>query len=129
MYGRLQGLHHPHAGHAHTAHATHTAHTAHAAHAAHAGITSGGFGFRNFGHQGFGSQHHTSDGGSILQARTHHLGRVDNARLDQILQFPGDGIVASGATLGLDLLNDNGTFLTGIDGDLAQGSFELLLPA
>ena len=85
----------------------HTAHSAHAAHAAHAGITSGGFGFRNFGHQGFVVNTIPAMEASILQARTPTtFGRVDNARLDQILQFPGDGIVARGETLGLDLLND-----------------------
>ncbi|MGH9415299.1 MAG: hypothetical protein ACRD01_01600, partial [Terriglobales bacterium] len=47
----------------------------------------------DIGHQGFGGEYEAGDGAGVLQGKTGHLGRVNHARLDQVLVGAGLGVV------------------------------------
>ena len=55
---------------------------------------------RLFGDHALGGQQQAGNGGRILQRVTGHLGRVDDAGLDQVLVLLGVGVEAVGALAG-----------------------------
>ena len=76
------------------------------------------------GHQRLRGQDHGRDGGRVLEGRTGHLGRVDDARREHVPVLALEGVKA-GAELGLgNGLHDDLAARAGIVGDLADRSFE-----
>ena len=74
---------------------------------------------------GFGRQHQARNRGGILQRRPRHLGRIDNASLDEILVYLGSGVEAVVGLLGgADLLDNDGPLDSGILGDPAERLFQ-----
>src|SRR5579884_655121 len=71
------------------------------------------------GDQALGRQDHAGDGGRVLQRDTHHFGRIHHARLDQILEFTGRGVVALALRAALDLVDDHAALRPCVLGDLA----------
>ena len=64
-----------------------------------------------------GGQQQSRDRRRVLQGRTGHLGGVDDAGLEQVLEHAGGGVEADVAGLALDLLDDDGAFEAGVVGD------------
>ena len=58
-----------------------------------------------------------------MQARADDLGRIDDAGLDQVFVLFGRGIKAEGAFAFFDLLQRDGAFDAGIDGNAAERFF------
>ena len=98
------GLHHP----AHAAHATHAAGMPPPASPPALGLV---------GDERLGGEEQAGDRRRVLQRRTGHLGRVDDAGLEQVDELAGGGVEADGAGLALDLLHDDRTLETGVVGD------------
>src|SRR5712671_178605 len=101
-------------------------HAAHA-HAACAGCSGGGcFGvFLDVGDEGFGGEHQARDGGCVLQREAGDLGWVDDAHLDHVAVLAGLGVEAEVFFLGVaDFADHNGTFMAGVESDLAGRLFE-----
>jgi len=69
------------------------------------------------GHEGLGGEEQGRDRGCILQRGAGHLGRIDDAGLEQVDHLAGGGVEAGGTGLGLDLLDDDGAFESGVVGD------------
>ena len=67
-----------------------------------------------------GSEEHTSDGGSVLKCYTTHLGRVDDARLAQVLISVLTSVVAEVALLAAHFLYDDRSFETCVFYNLAE---------
>ncbi len=79
---------------------------------------------RNLGDHGFGRQHQRRDRRRVLQRRTGHLGRIDDAGLHQILITARCGVEAVvGVVVRANLLDDDRAFVTGIADDLANRLF------
>src|SRR6478672_8177622 len=98
-------------------HAAHTTHTA--ATGRHTGATL--VFLRYFGHHGFGGDQESRNRGCILDCHANDLGRVDNARRDQVDIFAGLRVEAVVVLILLeDLADDNGTVLARVDHDLAS---------
>ena len=76
------------------------------------------------GDHGFGRQEQGGDAGGIAQRGVYDLGRVDHTHVDQIAVFLGSGVVAVVAVVGGDVLYDDGPFLSGVAGYLAERLFE-----
>src|SRR3954449_1080601 len=95
----------------------------HAAHAAARGHSAAGLSvlLRQFGHHGFGGDQESRNRGCVLDRRTDHLGRVDDALLDEVAVFTGLRVEAVVVRLVLeDLADDDGTVLARVDRDLAS---------
>ena len=68
-----------------------------------------------------GGHQQAGDRGRILQRRPHHLGRVNNAGLHQVLELASLRVKAPVVLVSVeDLAGDHRTVLAGILGDLAQ---------
>src|SRR6185295_11047511 len=97
----------------------------HASHTTHAATTRRHTGaalvfLRYFGHHGFGGDQESRNRGCILDRHANDLGRVDNARRDQVDIFAGLRVEAVVVLILLeDLADDNGTVLARVDRDLA----------
>src|SRR5258708_15927932 len=98
-------------------HASHVSHPAHATHSAHAHVSHptvvvavaaerGGSLLGCVGDQRLGGEQDAGDAGGVLQRDASDLGRVDDARLEPVLVFPGGGVLARGA-LGVAALLDH----------------------
>src|SRR3954463_8608314 len=100
----------------------------HAAHAAARGHRRTGAALLGqLGDHGFRGDQESRNRGCVLDRGTDHLGRVDDALLDEIDIFAGLGVEAVGVRLVLeDLADDLGAVFTGIDRDLASGRGERL---
>src|SRR6478672_11148802 len=89
----------------------------HAAHATHTAATGRHTGaalvfLRYFGHHGFGGDQESRNRGCILDRHANDLGRVDNARRDQVDIFAGLRVEAVVVLILLeDLADDDDTFL------------------
>src|SRR3954449_10169916 len=95
----------------------------HAAHAAARGHSAAGLSvlLRQLGHHGFGGDQESRNRGCVLDRRTDHLGRVDDALLDEVAVFTGLRVEAVVVRLVLeDLADDDGTVLARVDRDLAS---------
>src|SRR5690606_7121256 len=99
--------------HAHAAHSTHAAHAA--GHAALVVVLG------TIGDHGLGGQHEARHGGGVLQRGAGHLGRVDDARGQQVLEGTGRGVEAVRVLAVLDLVDDDAALETAVGDDLAQG--------
>src|SRR5215216_3919083 len=96
----------------------HAAHAAAGGHAAAAALVL----LRQFGDHGFGGDQESRDRGRVLDRRTNHLGRVDDALGDQVAVFAGLRVEAVIVLLLLeDLADDDGTVFACVDRDLASG--------
>src|SRR4051794_26120528 len=94
-------------------------HPAHAAARWHAGACAGVL-LRQFGHHCFGGDQESRNRSCVLDRRTNHLGRVDDALLDEIAVFTGLRVEAVIVRLVLeDLADDHGAVLARVDRDLA----------
>src|SRR6185312_11134780 len=72
------------------------------------------------GDQGLGGDQERSDRSRILQRRAHHLGRIDDAGLDQVLIFAGGRVVAPGiVSLLQELADHDRAVIARVLGDLA----------
>src|SRR6478735_4121117 len=97
----------------------------HAAHTTHAAATGRHTGaalvlLRYLGHHGFGGDQESRNRGCILDRHANDLGRVDNARRDQVDIFAGLRVEAVVVLILLeDLADDDGTVLARVDRDLA----------
>src|SRR6516165_3664440 len=80
-------------------------HAVHAAAVAAAG--RGRLGLRNFDDEGFGGQKQSGNRSSVLQGGAGHLGWVDHAGLDQVLECTGRGVVAEVLILVLEHLGND----------------------
>src|SRR3712207_147003 len=60
------------------------------------------------GDGGVRGEQEPGDGGGVLQGRAHHLRRVDDARLDEVFEAAGRGVVADRALRLLYLADDDG---------------------
>src|SRR4029450_3104777 len=65
----------------------------------------------------------------LRRGATVDLGRVDYAGLHEVLELPGGGVEADAAGLPLDLLDDDGAFVTGVVGDQPGRCLERLVDA
>ena len=84
--------------------------------------------FLDVGDQSFGGEHQAGDGSGVLQREAGDLGRVDDARLDQVAVLAGVGVEAEVVVLRLaDLADDHGAFVAGVVRDLPSGLFERAL--
>src|SRR6185437_4701276 len=96
--------------------------------AVHIAVTSGqrrSLGLGKFHHHGFSGEQETGDRSCVLQCRSGHLGRVDDAGLHQILVDACFGVVSEVKVLGREYLGGHHrTLFAGIGGDLAQRLFE-----
>src|SRR5271165_892373 len=73
---------------------------------------------------GFGGQHESADGGSMLQSRASDLRGIDHAGLDEIFVHAGLGVEAVvGVAAGADLLEHDRAFKAGVASDLTQRLF------
>src|ERR1039458_5568701 len=82
-------------------------------------------GLRNLDDKGFSGEQETCNRSCILQRGASHLGGVDDAGLDQVLEDAGSRVVAVVLVLRLKHLgNNHRTLFAGIGNDLAQGLFE-----
>src|SRR5258707_8091959 len=94
-------------------------HAAHAA-AARGHTAAAGVLLRQFGHHGFGGDQKCGNRCCVLDRRTNHLGRVDDALRDQVDVFAGLRVEAVGVLVLLeDLADDDGAVLARVDRDLA----------
>src|SRR6266700_1537903 len=94
----------------------------HAAHAAARGHAAAGRGvlLRQLGDHGFGGDQECRNRCRILDRRTNHLGRVDDALGDQVAVLAGLRVEAVGILVLLeDLADDDGAVLARVDRDLA----------
>jgi len=97
-------------------------HSAHAAHAAAGRAACRGLVLlRQLGHDAFGREEQAADGGRVLQRGAGHLGRVDDAGLDQVGIFAGRDVVTLVALAVLDLVDDDGAFSARVLDERAQG--------
>src|SRR5579872_5386555 len=101
-------------------------------HAAHAAVSAGSWSFLllfgKLAYQRFGGEHQASNRAGVLQSRARDLGWVDHARLDQVFELAGLGVVAEIGILRLaDLANYDRAFFAGIADDLTQRLFERAL--
>src|SRR6476661_1558025 len=97
----------------HPAHTTHTAATGRHTGAALVFL-------RYFGHHGFGGDQESRNRSCILDRHANDLGRVDNARRDQVDIFASLRVEAVVVLILLeDLADDDGTVLARVDRDLA----------
>src|ERR1700730_13396746 len=95
-------------------------HEAYAAARGHAAAAAGVL-LRQFGHHGFGGDQKSRNRGCVLDRRTNHLGRVDDALLDEVAIFAGLRVKAPIVGLVLeDLADDDGAVLACVDRDLAR---------
>src|SRR5262249_24921014 len=78
----------------------------------------------DLGDEGLGGEHETGARGGVGEGRFGALGRVDAARLDQVLHLAGRRVVALGAVLGDELTNDHRALLTRVVDDLTRGLLE-----
>src|SRR4051794_21835753 len=96
-------------------------HAAHAAARGHTATAAAGVLLRQLGHHGFGGDQQRRNRGCVLDRRTDHLGRVDDALLDEVAVFTGLRVEAVVVRLVLeDLADDDGTVLARVDRDLAS---------
>src|SRR6185437_12864667 len=78
----------------------------------------------NVAHHRFGRQHQTSDRRRVLQSRTGHLRRVDDARLNQVFVLFGGRVEAVvGVGVVTDFTHDDRAFESGVADDLADRLF------
>ena len=82
---------------------------------------------RYIGDENFSSKYHTSNAGSILQGCARNFGWIDNTGLDHIGEFFFRSVPTDAGLFFLNLLDDDGTFGTGVVGDLAQGRNDRLV--
>src|SRR4029079_8115544 len=73
----------------------------------------------DLGDERFGGEHEGGDGRRVEQLRLRHLGRIDDARLDEVLHLAGGGVVAVVALLREELAHDHRALLAGGVDDLA----------
>ncbi len=96
--------------------------------AVHAAVAAGrgrNLGLGKLDNQGFSGEKETSNRGCVLECRTGHLGRVDDACLDKVLEDTGKGVVSVVLLFGCeDLGCDDSAFFAGIGDDLPQRLFE-----
>jgi len=69
---------------------------------------------------GLGGQHHAGHAGGELERRANDLGRVDDPRLDQILERVGRGVEAEARLARADLLDDDGALGAGVASNLTE---------
>src|SRR5262249_14392352 len=97
-------------------------------HAAHAAATRRGrcrLLFLLLHDQRFGREEQAGDGRRVLQRRTGDLGRIDDARLYEVLVRVGERVVAKRVVLGAtDLLDDDGAFGARVLDDHADRLFD-----
>src|SRR6476620_8818035 len=97
-------------------HAAHTPHTAATGRHTGAALVF----LRYFGHHGFGGDQESRNRGCILDRYANDLGRVDNARRDQVDIFAGLRVEAVVVLILLeDLADDDRAVFTCVDSDLA----------
>src|SRR5215207_526926 len=72
------------------------------------------------GDGGVRGEQQAGDGRGVLQGRADDLRRVDDARLDEVLERAGRGVVADRALRLLDLADDDGAVHPGVLRDAAQ---------
>ena len=95
-------------------------------HITHVGRHSGASGLfflRLLGHHGLSGKEQRRNGRSVLDGKTGDFGRVDDACLYHVFVFTGLGIESERAFAVLDLLNDYGTFKSGVFRQLACRRF------
>ena len=79
------------------------------------------FGLGKFRNQGFGGKKEPGDRGRVLECSAGHLGRVDDAGLEKVLEDAAKSVVSVVLLLGSeDLGHNDGAFFAGIGGDLPQ---------
>src|SRR5471032_1934955 len=98
-------------------------HAAHATHAAAVAATGrrGLFLLGQLGHDAFGREEQAADGSRVLQRGAGHLGRINDASLDEVDIFAGRNVVTFVTLAVLDFVDDDGAFATGIFNERAQG--------
>src|SRR6266545_2296905 len=99
-------------------------------HAAHAAVAGGGRRrvlLRLVRDHGFGGQEQRGDRRGVLQRGTGHLGRVDDARGEQVHVLPGGRVQTVAVVQVADLLHHDATLETGVDRDLLERSRQRLL--
>ena len=72
------------------------------------------------GDQRFGGEQQAGDGRGVLQRGAGDLRRIDDAGLHEVFVFAGGDVVAFVALALLDFLHDEGAFLAGVVGQLAE---------
>src|SRR5687768_9991864 len=92
---------------------------AHAAHLVAARSRRSGL-LRLVGDDGLGRQEQRGDRRGVLQGRPGHLGRVDDARGDQVDVLAGRGVEAVTRRQRADLLRHDAALEAGVDGDLLE---------
>ena len=75
-------------------------------------------------HHSLGGEEQRRDRGRVLQRRTGHLGRVDDAGLEQVDVLTGRGVEAEARLQRAHLLDHDAALEAGVDGDLAQRRVE-----
>src|SRR5579863_381335 len=94
-------------------------HAAHAAHAARRAVAVF-LVLRGLGHHDLGREQQARHRGGVLQRKTGHLGRVQNAGLEHVAELARGGVVAEGALAFLHTVENHGSVLAGVLDDLAQ---------
>src|SRR5699024_74038 len=102
-------------------HSFHAAHTAHATTRVAARSSTGLL--RLVGDNRLGGQEQSGDRGSVLQCGPGDLGRVRDACFQHVLVLAGHRVEALPGRQVLDLLDDDGTLFTGVDGNLLERPF------
>ena len=74
--------------------------------------------------EAFGGEEEAGDGGRVLEGATGHLGRVNDARFDEVLILTGGHIVALVAFAFLDFGHDESAFDTSVGIELTERSFD-----
>src|SRR5579864_817070 len=92
----------------------------HSAHAARGTCMAVLLVLRSLGHHDLGREQKPGHGCRVLQCKTRHLGRIQDPGLEQVAELALGRVVAIGAGLGFDLVEDHGGIFAGVLDDLAQ---------
>ena len=97
----------------------------HSTHTAHTGSTSGegGLGSGFVADDALSGEEHTSHRGRIFEGYACDLGGIDDTGSAEVAELTGLGVVAVVALKFAHLIDDDGTFLAGIEANLAEGLF------
>src|SRR5690606_19342647 len=123
--GWIVRLHH--ARHPHAAHASHTTHSSHATHivvvVVVVMVVLFVLGF--FHDDGIGGHQQAGHAGRVLQGRTHHLRRVDHAKVEHVAVAVVQGVVAVRLVFRLlHIVGDHGAVQAGVLRDHANRHFQ-----
>src|SRR5262249_17430989 len=103
------------------AHAAHPAHASHSAHAPHPAAAAPRLLLLGLvADDGLGGAHHARAAGRALERAADHLGRVDDARLHEVLVRLGGRVEAEAVLAAADLLHDDRALGARVARDLAE---------